>query len=347
MKKKNILNLIKYHTEGNEIAFKDEAIQIAHHFENIGDSELAHYIMSLLSSVNSFVPQSFDSEYSLYFKKIVGSQESLPLPDQLVEQLTGIMNAVERNIGVNKFLFSGAPGTGKTESVKQIGRILSREVLMVNFDVLIDSRLGETQKNIIKVFEEINSFKNISNVIILFDEIDAIALDRINNSDVREMGRVTSTFLKYLDALNPNVLLIATTNLLKNFDKALLRRFDSIVDFNCYSNEDLIEIAEVILEEYLVKSKIKERNSRLFKKIISLFEVIPNPGDLKNLIKTAVAFSDINNPNDIYVRLLNGILPEEKCRDIEYLKTQKFTLREIETLTKISKSQLSRMNMKG
>ena len=53
------------------------------------------------------------------------------------------------------------------------------------------------------------------------------------------MGRVTSTLLKEFDNLNERILLIATTNLYKQFDKALLRRFDYIVDFNRYSKEDL------------------------------------------------------------------------------------------------------------
>lgn len=343
MKKKNILNLIKYYTESNDVAFREEAHFIAQHFDKIGDVELAQYIMGLLSSTNTFSPQFIDNDYSTYFKKIEFSKSSLPLPTKLLDDLKGLMNAVERNIGVNKFLFSGLPGSGKTESVKQIGRILSREIYMVNFDILIDSKLGETQKNLVNLFNEINKLKNPSNVIILFDEIDAIAMERINSNDIREMGRTTSTFLKCIDELSPNILLIATTNLIKHFDKALLRRFDSIIDFDYYSREDLIEISEYILEEFLVKSKIKERNMKLFKKIINLFDKIPYPGDLKNIIKTSVAFSDATNSNDIYLRLLKMIVSEDEAINVEFLKNNNFTLREIEALTKISKSQLSRM----
>ncbi len=343
MKKKNILNLIKYYTENNDVAFREEAHFIAKHFDKIGDEELAQYIMGLLSSTNTFTPQFIDNEYSTFFKKLESSKSTLPLPTKIVDDLKGLMNAVERNIGVNKFLFSGLPGSGKTESVKQIGRILSRDIYMVNFDILIDSKLGETQKNLFNLFNEINNLPNPSNTIILFDEIDSIAMERINSSDVREMGRATSSFLKCMDELSPNILLIATTNLIKHFDKALLRRFDSIINFDYYTREDLIEIAEYILEEFLIKSKIKERNMKLFKKIINLFDDIPYPGDLKNIIKTSVAFSDTTNSNDIYIRLLKFIVSDE-ATNIDFLKRKNFTLREIEALTKISKSQLSRMN---
>ena len=81
------------------------------------------------------------------------------------------------------------------------------------------------------MFKEINSFINPEKVIVLFDEIDALALNRTSSNDLREMGRVTSTLLKCLDRMNENVVLVATTNLFNMFDKALSRRFDSIIDF--------------------------------------------------------------------------------------------------------------------
>ena len=69
MRKKNILNLIKYHAEKNESGFKKEAYDIARYFDSIGDSELAQYIMALLSGTNTFVPQ--DNEYNLpFFSKV-------------------------------------------------------------------------------------------------------------------------------------------------------------------------------------------------------------------------------------------------------------------------------------
>ena len=58
----------------------------------------------------------------------------------------------------HKFLFQGAPGTGKTEAVKQLARIFEREIYMVDFSLLIDSKLGQTQKNISTMFKEINNF---------------------------------------------------------------------------------------------------------------------------------------------------------------------------------------------
>jgi hypothetical protein len=57
MKKKMILNLIKYHTEHNDQAFRQAAVEIAMEFEKNHDEELAEYIMALLSDVNTLSPQ--------------------------------------------------------------------------------------------------------------------------------------------------------------------------------------------------------------------------------------------------------------------------------------------------
>lgn len=57
MKKKNIINLIRCYSEKNDAGFRNEAYEIARDFDKDGDYDLAEYIMSLLSSANSFVPQ--------------------------------------------------------------------------------------------------------------------------------------------------------------------------------------------------------------------------------------------------------------------------------------------------
>merc|ERR1711879_479146 len=101
----------------------------------------------------------------------------LPLPTSIKDNIVGVINAIGHNAGVNKFLFEGPPGTGKTESAKQIARILERELFVVDFDSVIDSKLGQTSKNISSLFNEISSVSNPHKVIILFDEIDAIAID--------------------------------------------------------------------------------------------------------------------------------------------------------------------------
>lgn len=345
MKKQNVINLIKYHVERNENAFRNEAINIARYFDSIGDEQLAEYIMSLIAESNLYTPQSSDFE-SEFLKQInTNVMEPLNLPTEISEDIKGIINAVNHNIGINKFLFEGLPGSGKTEAAKHIARLLDRTLFCVDFDNLIDSKLGQTNKNIASVFNEINMLPNSNRVVVLFDEIDVIALDRINSNDVREMGRVTSTILRELDRLtdlNKEIVIIATTNLFSNFDKALIRRFDAVINFDRYSKNDLIEVAEYYFSAFIKNFKGISKDTRLFKKILNASDELPFPGELKNIIKTSLAFSDINSGYDYLRRLYNSLIGNLDRTDINQLYEKGFTVREIEKLKGESKSTVSR-----
>ena len=240
----------------------------------------------------------------------------------------------------------GSAGTGKTESVKQVARLIGKELLVVDFSYLVDSKLGQTVKNLAVLFNEINNLPFKQNYIILFDEIDSIVLDRVNQNDLREMGRVTSAFLKEIDRLSPEIILIATTNLFDNLDKAVTRRFDAIIDFDRYSDDDKVEVAIVILTDLLKQFKNVARDLKLFKKIIYSSNTIPNPGDLRNMIRTSLAFSDPKDPHDYQKRLLRSF-HNGKNLSISKLSKLGFTVREIEILTGVSKSSVSRELSEG
>lgn len=350
MKKQNVLNLIKYHVERNENAFRNEAITIARYFDSIGDDQLAEYIMGLISESNLYAPQSSDFE-SEFLKQVETRElESLNLPLEISEDIKGIINAVNHNVGINKFLFEGFPGSGKTEAAKNVARLLDRSLFIVDFENLIDSKLGQTNKNIANVFREINMIPNANRIVVLFDEIDVIALDRINSNDVREMGRVTSTILRELDRLtelNREIVIIATTNLYSNFDKALIRRFNAVINFDRYSKEDLIEVAEYYFSSFIKNFKGPSKDTRLVKKILRIAKKLPYPGDLKNIIKNSLAFSDIGSEYDYLKRLYNSLIGNLDQKNFNQLHEEGFTIREIEKLKGESKSAVARKLSKG
>lgn len=345
MKKQNVINLIKYHVERNENAFRNEAISIARYFDSFGDDQLAEYIMSMISESNLYTPQSSDFESEFLKQLDIRNTEPLNLPLEISDDIKGIINAVNHNIGINKFLFEGLPGSGKTEAAKHVARLLDRTLFYVDFENLIDSKLGQTNKNITGVFNEINMIPNSNKIVILFDEIDVIALDRINSNDVREMGRATSTILRELDRLtdlNKEIVIIATTNLYTHFDKALSRRFDAIISFNRYSKEDLIEVAEYYFSSFIKNFRGISKDTRLFKKILKTADNLPYPGELKNIIKTSLAFSDANFEHDYLRRLYNNLIGNLEQTEINQLHANGFTVREIEKLKGESKSTVAR-----
>lgn len=340
MKKQNLINLIRYHVEKNDEAFVDEAAQIARDFDASGDESTAQYIMELISDASYYIPQTSYNNLK-YMSKLKYSSKPLLLPNAIEEDIIGVTKAINKKMGMSKFLFYGAPGSGKTESAYQIARMLDRDVLSINFEQLIDSRLGETSKNVVKLFDEINHLP-YEKTVVLFDEIDSLVLDRVNNNDLREMGRVTSVFLKELESVNDNIIIIATTNLISKFDKAILRRFDATISFDRYSREDLVEIANSILKDNLRNIKSARMNTRLFKKILLNTDVIPYPGDLKQIIKSAVAFSDESYEYDYLRKIYIALNDASDSMDIKKLSAQGYTTREIEILSRIPKSSVSR-----
>lgn len=340
MKKKSIINLIKYHVENKNFEFRNEAYEIAQDFLADGDEEIAHYIMSIMNKINVFTPQQIDgtSDFLRINKKY---SSTFKIPFSLEKDIFGIMNAIKNNSGINKFLFFGKPGTGKTEACKQISRILNRELYFVEFDELVDSKLGQTSKNIIKLFDDINSLQNPDNIIILFDEIDGLCLDRINSNDLREMGRVTSTFLKMLDNLDDRIVLIATTNLYNNLDKAIKRRFDYELNFDKYTKEELVEVSLSILNEEIKKYKYLKKDEKLAKKIFNIVNLLPYPGDMYNIIRSSLAFCDSTKPYSYFLNLYDKLIDND-INDIKKMSDKGLSVRDIEKLTGISKSSVSR-----
>lgn len=339
MKRADIVRLIRAHCDQDNIEFNTVAHHIAQEFESTGEHELASYIMSLISQTRTFVPQDF-SETHAYLRPATIDNAPLPLPECIANDLRGIINAVSRNMGVNAFLFQGPPGTGKTESAKQLARILNRALYIVDFNTVIDSHLGETSKNISSLFEEVNQAGK--SAVVLFDEIDALALDRISQNDVREMGRATSTLLRELDNLSESVVLIATTNLYDKLDRALVRRFDTSVDFSRYTHEDLEDVGVSIMSQYAPQLDFIRSDLKLFKKILHCAPKLPYPGELSNTIRSCVAFSDPNNPYDYLRRLFEALSPSADT-SVASLSALGFTVREIEALTGTPRSTVSRM----
>ena len=81
---------------------------------------------------------------------------------------------------------------------------------------------------------------------------------------------------------------------------------------------------------------------RLFNKILRNLNVVPFPGDLKQIIKTAVAFSDESNEYDYLRRIFLALNGNPSSIDIQKLNEEGYTTREIEILSRVPKSSVSR-----
>ena len=125
-------------------------------------------------------------------------------------------------------LLYGAPGTGKTETVLQLARQTGRDIMQVNISQIKSCWVGESEKNIKQVFDNYKTKVKESTItpILLFNEADAIIGERLEGakSAVNKMeNSIQNIILQEMETLDG--ILIATTNLAQNMDKAFERRF--------------------------------------------------------------------------------------------------------------------------
>ena len=119
-----------------------------------------------------------------------------------------------------------------------------------------------------------------------------------------------------------------------------------MISFDRYSRQDLIEIADAILLGFLKKAENSRQDTRLFHKILNNAAEIPYPGDLVQLIKTSVAFADIENEFDYLRKFYLALNNNPTNVDIQDLQEKGYTTREIEIITGIPRSSVSR-KLKG
>ncbi len=176
-------------------------------------------------------------EKSLFFN--TSEQEQIDRLTSLLstETLPSIQKRLEEQ-GMRKgfaCLFYGAPGTGKTETVLQIARQTGRDLMQVDIAGLRDKWVGESEKNIKEVFARYRRLCQNSEVmpILFFNEADAIINKRTENVEhsVDKMDNaMQNIILQEIEDLDG--ILIATTNLTSNLDKAFERRFLYKVEFH-------------------------------------------------------------------------------------------------------------------
>ena len=126
-----------------------------------------------------------------------------------------------------RVLFYGPPGTGKTLTATLIGKQYGKEVYRIDLSQVVSKYIGETEKNLERVFEKAEH----KNWILFFDEADALFGKRTNVQSAHD--KYANQEIAYLlqRVEDYNGLIILASNFKNNIDDAFLRRFHSIVHF--------------------------------------------------------------------------------------------------------------------
>ncbi|MBR9985067.1 MAG: ATP-binding protein [Desulfosarcina sp.] len=231
-----ILNLVKAGARGDKAQFKKtvEALaedERAKNHKILADRLIAQLQQDTNGQPKALTPQPMRSLSSPLVAEVMPKRrvEDLILSEdtgQFVRELVEEQHRADLLRSYNleprhRVLLAGPPGNGKTSLAEAIADALNAPFLIVRYEAVIGSYLGETAQRIAQVFEQARS----QQCVLFFDEFDAVGKERGDLHETGEIKRVVSSLLLQIDALPSYVVVVTASNHPELLDRAVWRRF--------------------------------------------------------------------------------------------------------------------------
>lgn len=289
---------------------------LADKLDKDGDDKLSKMILRTIEktgkgntvSMDELLTTPFDHESKLSIVDVeMPGKETIPivLPHLMQNKIADFINAVKNQnklIGhgidaSNTLLLYGKPGCGKTTVARYISEQTGLPLVIARFDAIVSSLLGNTAKNIRKIFD----FAHNKPCILFLDEFDAIAKARDDQHELGELKRVINSLLQNIDSFSNNNILIAATNHPELLDKAIWRRFNHVIEIGLPTEFEIIEL----VKEFTLKFKNDFLDDKKkMDRIVKLLEG-KSPSDIKAIINNAKTHVIINGDGKLtYEELL-------------------------------------------
>ncbi|MDR2127078.1 MAG: ATP-binding protein [Prevotellaceae bacterium] len=269
-----------------------------------GDSKMSKMIFRAIEnrtattvSMDELLTTPVDPESRLNIVDVeVPSNEDIPvILSKLIDaKITDFINMVKYQSQLiqkgietsNSLLLYGNPGCGKTTIAKYISEQTGLPLVIARFDAIVSSLLGNTAKNIRKIFD----FADNKPCILFLDEFDAIAKARDDQYELGELKRVINSLLQNIDSFAKQNILIAATNHPELLDKAIWRRFNTVIEIGLPQEDEIIKLLKTFTDgfstEFMHDDKRLDRLSKLL--------IEKSPSDIKTIINNAKAQTVIN-----------------------------------------------------
>lgn len=252
---KQILALLRSRSEGDDEQFYSIILQVAASEARQGHRTTAEELRAAVDDARSKRPSI--ASVAIPFAKPRGDLEALidlrdprfklddvVLKSEILERLKDLIRQQQKRDWLREHgrtpnrtvLFLGPPGSGKTMTAEALAGELRLPLFVVRLESLITRFMGETASKLRLVFDETLRKRGVY----LFDEFDALGGKRNSSNDVAEMRRVLNSFLQLMEQPNgTDSILIGATNHPEILDRALLRRFDDVLEFDAPTSDQI------------------------------------------------------------------------------------------------------------
>jgi SpoVK/Ycf46/Vps4 family AAA+-type ATPase len=278
---------------------------LADKIEKDGDSKMSKMIFKAIENrtattvtMDELLTTPVDQESRLSIVDVsVPSKDDTPivLPKLIDNKIADFIKVVKHQSqliqkGVetsNSLLLYGNPGCGKTTIAKYISEQTELPLVIARFDAIVSSLLGNTAKNIRKIFD----FADNKPCILFLDEFDAIAKARDDQYELGELKRVINSLLQNIDSFAKQNILIAATNHPELLDKAIWRRFNTVIEIGLPQEDEIVKLIKTFTDDFDTEFN---NDDKKLDKLSKLFAE-KSPSDIKTIINNAKAQTVINN----------------------------------------------------
>jgi AAA+ superfamily predicted ATPase len=258
---KQILAMLRSRAEGDEDTFFSIALQVAASEARQGRRETAQEMRAEIDKARA--RGSRGASVAIPFASPRGSLEGLlemrearfklkdvVLNERLLGRFSDILRQQRRRdwlrehgkVPNRRILFVGPPGSGKTMSAEAVAGELHLPLFIIRLERMITRYMGDTAAKLRLIFDETAKRRGVY----LFDEFDAVGGQRNATNDVAEMRRVLNSFLQFMEEGNStDSLVICSTNHPSLLDRALLRRYDQVLEFDAPTSVQIKQLISV------------------------------------------------------------------------------------------------------
>ena len=254
-----LVELLKSASNGDQLAFRKAAEALIQEEKSKGHRILADRL------AKSFQPKAFAVKRGVVPKQNGNSAQhkdliyeitperaldSLVLPSNIQDQIKEVVEEQHRaellhahNLRArNRLLFAGPPGNGKTSLAEALAFELMYPLVVVRYETLIGSYLGETSGRL----KHLLDYARTQRCVLFFDEFETLGKERGDTHETGEIKRVVSSLLLQIDDLPDYVVVVAASNHPELLDRAVWRRFQVQIELPMPTRQQLSRYIETI-----------------------------------------------------------------------------------------------------